>query len=102
MEGNSKMNKLAAAKSITKFVVGKSVSGVVVTLIHNNTTTYSKSQTAQLYVGAYVMGAMVADQADNWITTQFDEMAEAWEVFKHRNDPPITVTDLETEPLVTE
>ena len=57
------------------------VSSVVVSIIHQNTTTYSKTQTVKLYVGAYVMGAIAADKAADYVeeklTPTFD-MIENW------------------------
>lgn len=67
---------LTVTKTITKFVVARCVSGVVVTLLHNNVQTHTKGQKAQLYVGAFVVGAMVADKAEDWTNTQIDEIAD--------------------------
>jgi len=67
---------LTTAKTVTKFVIGKCVSGVIVTLLHNNVQTHSKSQKVQLYVGAYVVGAMVSDKAAEWTDKQIDDLVE--------------------------
>lgn len=75
-------NKIKIAKGIARAVVKYSVSGVVVTAIHNITPTYDKKQKAQLYIGAYVVGSMVADKAEEHIDSQIDALVEAIETIK--------------------
>ena len=67
-----------ATKAVT-FIVGGAVSATAVSLIHQNTTTYTKRQTAQLYIGAYVIGAMIADKAEEWAAAKVTPTFEALE-----------------------
>lgn len=71
--------RLPFVRTASKFVVGKSVSGVIVTIVHQNTETFTKSQKIQLYVGAYVIGAMVADAAEDYIDKRIDDVLDAWD-----------------------
>jgi hypothetical protein len=48
----TKNEKINTTKAVARFVVGKCVSGVIVTVVHNNCPTFSKSQKVQLYVDA--------------------------------------------------
>lgn len=89
-----KLTKTEIAKKIVTWTVGGAVSGVVVTLIHANTPTYNKTQKVKLYIGAYVIGAMVADKAVDWTADQFDSIVSA---FKRHNEPEI----IEDEELKT-
>jgi hypothetical protein len=64
-------NKIA--KSIVRRAATYTVSGVIVSLIHQNTTTYNTRQKVQLYVGAYILGAMVADKAADYVIEQYND-----------------------------
>ncbi len=70
----SAKTKIEMTKTIAKLVVGTSVSSVIVTIIHQNTETFKPSQKAQLYIGAYVIGAMVAKQAGTWTDEKVDQI----------------------------
>jgi hypothetical protein len=72
----TKNEKINTTKAVARFVVGKCVSGVIVTVVHNNCPTFSKSQKVQLYVGAFVVGAMVADAARDYTDKQIDSIVE--------------------------
>lgn len=63
-------------KTVARFIVARSVSGVIVTIAHQNITTETKLQTAELYVGAYVLGSMVADAAKDHTDKKIDDVAE--------------------------
>lgn len=65
-----------ASKIVANIAAG-AVSATVVSLIHQNTTTYNKRQTVQLYVGAYVVGAMVADKAEEYVTAKVQPTFQA-------------------------
>lgn len=78
--------KIENVKLVANMVVARSVSGVIVTMVHQNTTTHSKGQTAQLYIGAYVLGAMVADRASTYVENQIDAAADQIAKFKDRNN----------------
>jgi hypothetical protein len=74
MEETIETTRTSTAKNIVKFVVGRSVSGVVVTVLHNNCPVEGKAQKAQLYIGAYVVGSMVADAAVDHVITEIDRI----------------------------
>lgn len=60
-------DQFVVIRGIAKFVVTRSVSGVIVTALHNNNPIISRSQEIQVYIGAYVVGAMVADKAVDYV-----------------------------------
>lgn len=66
-------SKARLATKITSRLVAGAVSATVVSIIHQNTTTYSKAQAVKLYVGAAVLGAMAADKAAAYITDEYGE-----------------------------
>lgn len=91
-----------ASKLVANLAAG-AVSSVVVSIIHQNTTTYNRGQKAKLYIGAYVLGAMAADKAavyveeqvatyfvaiENflWIPVEPDFATSAVEIDKTQND----------------
>lgn len=76
-------DKIALAKGITKFVVGRSVGTVVATALRNNVSAVTRAQEVQVVVGSYVLGAMVADRAVEWTSQKFDETLIAIETFRH-------------------
>jgi hypothetical protein len=67
------------ATMIVSRLAAGAVSATVVSLIHQNTTTYSRGQAVQLYVGAAVVGAMVADKAADYVTTEVTPIFKAVE-----------------------
>lgn len=70
-------------KTVANFVVARSVSSVIVTIAHQNITTHNKLQVAELYIGAYVLGSMVAGQAQKHTEEQIDKAADMIEKVKH-------------------
>lgn len=88
-----------ASKIVANLAAG-CVSATVVSLIHQNTTTYNKRQTVQLYIGAYVVGAMFADKAEEYVTAKvaptFDAIQNWLWIPVDEIDPP--VENAETEP----
>lgn len=62
-------------KTVANFIVGRSVSAVIVTLAHQNATPVTRLQTAELYIGAYVLGSMVASAAQDHTEKKIDEIA---------------------------
>jgi hypothetical protein len=69
-------------KTAANFIVARSVSAVVVTIAHQNIKTESKLQNAELYVGAYVLGSMAADRAQEHIEKKIDAIADGIEKAK--------------------
>lgn len=74
----TKSSKLETTKTIARFIAVRAVSGVVVTLAHQNldTTDFSRSQRAGVYVGAYLIGSMVADKAADHVSEKIDMVAK--------------------------
>jgi hypothetical protein len=66
-------------KKITTLVIGTSVSGTVVTLIHANTPTFKTSQKAKLYIGAAVLGMMITEKAEEWTDKKVDAIFDWYE-----------------------
>jgi hypothetical protein len=75
----TKKQKIALAKKITRRVVGYSVTAVIITLIHQNIVTDKKRQVVQLYIGAFVIGEMISDKAEDWTDDKFDTILDAFE-----------------------
>lgn len=75
----TKSSKFATAKTLAHIVAVRASSGVVVTLVHQNldTTDFTRLQKASVYVGAYLIGSMVADAAAEHLTKKFDMIVEA-------------------------
>ena len=104
-ESDSNMSKTLIAKKIARFAVGRCVSGVIVTAAHNITPTHTKTQKVQLDVGAYVVGAVVADATETWTDAQVDLIIETFQSFKHMFKPeplpefeiPFNITMPETD-----
>lgn len=74
-------------KTVANFVVARSVSAVVVTVLHQNVTPANRLQIAELYVGAYVLGSMVAGHAQDHTEKKIDEIAESIDKIKTMNNP---------------
>lgn len=88
-------NKLVIAKKIARFVAVRSVSGVVVTVIHQNVSVASKPAKVQLYIGAFLLGSMAADAAWDHAEQQIDEVVTAVrEARAQSKDTAHVVTDL--------
>lgn len=71
-------------KSVTGFIVARSVSAVIVTIAHQNATPANKLQVAELYIGAYVLGSMVAGHARTHTDQKIDDVADALAEVKAR------------------
>jgi hypothetical protein len=78
------------AKRVAKFVTTRTVSGTVVSLIHQNTTTYSVPQKVSLYIGAFLVGSMVADNAWDHTEKQIDDLTKAFKESKN-STPTVNV-----------
>jgi hypothetical protein len=64
-------------KTIVRFVVARATSATIVTIVHSNTDPENAYQTASVFVGAHVLGEMVADATGPFVDKQIDEIAEA-------------------------
>jgi hypothetical protein len=72
------MDKIQIAKKVIRLIVTTSVSGTIVTMIHAGTPTSSKLQKAKLYIGAIVVGQLVADKAGDWTDAQIEAIVKAY------------------------
>lgn len=80
LEKIKKTSKTTIARAITRTVVKRSVSGILVTIIHTQCPTFNKSQKVQLYVGAWAVGGMIGDKAGDWAA---DEVSDAIDAVKN-------------------
>jgi transketolase len=64
-------------KTITRFIVARATSFTVMAIIRQNVETDNSLQDASVFVGAYVIGDMVADATKPYVNAQIDEIAEA-------------------------
>lgn len=88
-----------ATKLVANLAAG-AVSSVVVSIIHQNTTTYTNTQKVKLYVGAYVIGAMVADKASDYVEAKVSPFFVALEDFLWIPvEPDLSVPTDETDPI---
>ena len=70
------MTKKDITKAIVCNVVGFSTSFTIANLIRRNLDTDSKLQNAEIWVGSVVVGAMIADRAREFVSTEIDEIDE--------------------------
>lgn len=101
------MPELPSPSKIVTTIVARlaagAVSATVVSLIHQNTTTYSRGQAVQLYVGAAVIGAMVADKAAVYVSNEVGPTLKAienWLWIPVEEEKPEEIENIET-PLET-
>jgi hypothetical protein len=90
-----KMNKITIAKGITKMVVRHSVSAVAVTIVHSLVPkdVLNRNRKIQLYVAAWALGGVTADNASQWAATNVGEKLELIEsLFKKVKDEPSETT----------
>ena len=71
-------SRINTTKRVVRFAAVKSVSGAVVTVLHQNTETFNKLQKAQLYIGAYLVANMVADKAWDHLEAQIDDVIDVF------------------------
>lgn len=92
----TKSSKLDKFKTVVGLVVGISVSGTIVTIIHQNTQTFTTPQKVKLYIGAATVGSMVAKAAQKHISDEIDEVVEIFTDVKSslEDDDVSNVTDL--------
>lgn len=67
--------KLSTVKAVTKFVVGRSVSYTVSSVIHNNVAPETKTQKVEIAIGSYVIGDMAAACAEPHVNAIIDDIA---------------------------
>lgn len=79
------MDKIALAKKIAKPVVGWSVSFAVANIVRNNVLPKNRLQQVEILVASVVIGAMVADFAEQYTRKSIDNIVAAWHEFKKTN-----------------
>lgn len=74
--------KTERAKTIAKFVVGWSTGTVIGKVIASNTTPKNRREKAEIMVGGFVIGGVVAEQTEAWTDRQIDAVVAAWQKVK--------------------
>lgn len=72
------MSKINHVKLASKIVVGFSTSFVVANALRNNIIPDNSTQKVMLFIGSVVVGALVADHAENYVMKMIDENVAAW------------------------
>lgn len=75
-------SKIDLAKYATSFVVGAGVSKIVKCIVANNTDPKNLKDKVVIGVGAYVIGSMVADLAQDYTNAKIDEMVAFYQKAK--------------------
>jgi hypothetical protein len=65
-------------KTVSRFIVARATSITVVTLINQNVDPETRMQEAGVFIGAHVLGEMVADSTKPYVDRQIDEIADAF------------------------
>jgi hypothetical protein len=79
------MDKIALAKKIAKPVVGWSVSFAVANVVRNNVLPKNRLQQVEIWVASIVIGAMVAEHAEQYAQKMIDDVIKAWKEFQKKN-----------------
>lgn len=79
------MDKIALVKKIAKPVVGFSVSFAVANIVRNNVLPKNRLQQVEILVASIVVGAMVAEYAEQYVQKTIDSLVETWNEFKKAN-----------------
>lgn len=93
-ENKTTPSKLDTTKSIARLIATRATSGVVVTLAHQNIdmNDFSRLQKAGVYVGAYLIGSMVADAAADHLSDKIDSIVKVVSEFKNATSSTETDT----------
>lgn len=81
-------SKLDTVKTVTRTVVAFSVQSVVYTIIQTHTPADSKTKMVKRFIGAYILGAMVADATEPFVNNKIDKIAKR--VRKFLDTEPVT------------
>lgn len=92
MFSNKTESRIQTTKKVVRFVAVKSITGTVVTVLHQNIETFSKTQKVQLYIGAALVANVVADKAWDHFEAQIDELID---VFRPEDDTVVVEDDVE-------
>lgn len=79
------MTKTEVTKKVVKYIVGISTGWTVGNIITNNTSPQKRRQKAEVFVGSTVIGAMVADQAEDYTDRKIDEFLAYFKPLKDTN-----------------
>lgn len=72
-----KKTKTEVTKTIAKLVVGTSVAFTVTNVLRANTPAPKTHHKVEAYIGAFVLGWMVSELAEEWTDRKVDEIV-AW------------------------
>jgi hypothetical protein len=71
-------------KKIARFVVARATSYTVVKIIDQNVETDNRLQDAGVYIGAHVIGEMVADRTEELVNRKVDHYADQFAEAKEK------------------
>jgi hypothetical protein len=74
-------------KSVSRFIVARATSIMVVTVINQNVEPENRLQDASVFIGAHVLGEIVADATHGYVDKQIDELADLAASLKKKSDP---------------
>ena len=80
------MTKLALAKNVVSFVVGSSVGHCVTAIVAQSLDPKNTREKAEVLIGSYVIGAMVAGAAKTWTDEQIDGVVKTWNEMKSKKN----------------
>ena len=72
------MQFMPIAKKIVRTAITMSVGHVAGSLITNNLSPRNTFERAEVMLGSYVVGAMVADAAGDWTDRKMEELVDWW------------------------
>jgi hypothetical protein len=78
------MTKLAIAKVAAKTIVGISASYVIHSIVKNNTNPDTPIDQMKVFVGAFVIGTMVADVAARYTDVKIEEAADQFNAARQK------------------
>jgi hypothetical protein len=79
------VDKIALVKKIAKPVVGFSVSFAIANIVRNNVLPKNRLQQVEILVASIVIGAMVAEYAEQYTLKTIDSLVETWNEFNKTN-----------------
>ncbi|MFL6416798.1 MAG: hypothetical protein ACJ74Y_14135 [Bryobacteraceae bacterium] len=77
----------AGVKTVSRFIVARATSIMVVTVINQNVDPETRLQSASTFIGAHVVGEIVADATHGYVDKQIDELADLAASLKKKSDP---------------
>lgn len=80
---------LPTIKFVAKVATTIGVGHTIGNIIKNNTTPENGAETAQIFVGSYVLGAMITHHAVNHVESQVDQVATWYKNRKKTDETPV-------------